>query len=135
NNQVLARLAEIDQRVNRVGQVVTEIATASGEQARGVELIDRTLDTMSRRTQEVAALADASERTAHALAGQSQMLKELVNQFRLPGPMLASILRSLPEARGPVATGPTPAMKKKALGGDPWDAPSMLERNSAVHDF
>lgn len=83
NDKVLSQLSEIDDRVNRVGQVVGEIAAASDEQARGVELIDRALDGMSQRTQAVAASADESEAASRNLLGQSDALRALVGEFRL----------------------------------------------------
>ncbi len=83
NAKVLAQLSEIDDRVNRVGQVVSEIAAASDEQAKGVELIDRALEDMSRRTQAVAANADESEGASRNLTETSEMLRGLVSDFRL----------------------------------------------------
>ncbi len=83
NAKVLTQLSDIDDRVNRVGQVVGEIAAASDEQARGVELIDRALEEMSLRTQAVAANADESEGASRSLIEQSQALRALVGEFRL----------------------------------------------------
>ncbi len=83
NAKVLAQLGEIDARVNRVGQVVGEIAAASDEQARGVELIDRALEEMSLRTQGVAASADESEGASRNLTEQSESLRALVGAFTL----------------------------------------------------
>jgi len=83
NAKVLAQLSEIDDRVNRVGQVVGEIAAASDEQAKGVELIDRALEEMSLRTQSVAASADESEGASRNLTETSSMLRGLVGEFVL----------------------------------------------------
>jgi peptidyl-tRNA hydrolase len=83
NAKVLTQLGEIDDRVSRVGQVVGEIAAASDEQARGVELIDRALDEMSQRTQAVAASADESEGASRNLLEQSDTLRALVGEFKL----------------------------------------------------
>jgi methyl-accepting chemotaxis protein len=83
NTQMLTKLSEIDDRVNRVGQVVAEIAVASDEQARGVELIDRALEEMSQRTQAVAAAADESESASRELASQSGSLRDVVAGFEL----------------------------------------------------
>jgi len=83
NARVLSQLSEIDDRVNRVGQVVGEIAVASDEQAKGVELIDRALEEMSLRTQSVAAAADESEGASRNLSEQSETLRSLVGQFTI----------------------------------------------------
>ncbi len=132
NNQVLARLAEIDQRVNRVGQVVTEIAGASGEQARGVEIIDRTLDTMSRRTQEVAASADESERTAQSLGAQSQLLAELVAEFRLGDSVPRATAHAAPTPSLPPAA---PRPELRPLGARRQHPPSLSEVGSEAFEF
>jgi methyl-accepting chemotaxis protein len=133
NNEVLARLSEIDQRVNRVGQVVGEIAIASDEQARGVELIDRTLDTMSRQTQEVAASADESERTAQGLGAQSQLLSELVGEFSLGANVPVAYVPPTPRQapRAPLARPRPP----KPLGARKPEPPPMTEKESAAFDF
>ncbi len=83
SNRVLAQLGDIDARVSRVGQVVSEIAVASDEQAKGVELIDTALDDMARRIQSVAATADQSKASSEALTEQSAAMHELVSAFQL----------------------------------------------------
>ena len=83
SNRVLAQLGDIETRVSRVGQVVSEIAAASEEQAKGVELIDTALDDMARRTQAVAATADQSKAASESLTEQSAAMHELVSAFEL----------------------------------------------------
>ena len=85
NARMATRLADIDDRVNRVGQVVAAIAEASGEQARSVSAIDEALKGMTERTQSVAASAEESERSSHTLTDQSAALRELVGDFQLAG--------------------------------------------------
>jgi methyl-accepting chemotaxis protein len=100
NAKVLTQLGEIDDRVNRVGQVVGEIAAASDEQARGVELIDRALDEMSHRTQAVAASADESEGASRNLLEQSDALRALVGEFKLEGGATHTVVPRVPLGGG-----------------------------------
>ncbi|MCC7051851.1 MAG: hypothetical protein IT355_01205 [Gemmatimonadaceae bacterium] len=81
NERVLAQLGEIESRVSRVGQVVSEISAASDEQARGVQLIDGALEEMARRTQAVAASADESKSASTGLTEQSRAMHALVASF------------------------------------------------------
>ena len=121
NARVLSQLGEIDDRVNRVGQVVGEIAAASDEQAKGVELIDRALEEMSLRTQAVAANADESEGASRNLTEQSEALRGLVGEFRLE----RSATRQQPAGR---------ALGAKPRGGSPARAAAVgvAARQAAV---
>ncbi len=83
NARVITQLGDIETRVSRVGQVVTEIAAASDEQAKGVQLIDSALEDMARRTQDVAANADQSKGASDALQERSAEMRELVTGFEL----------------------------------------------------
>jgi methyl-accepting chemotaxis protein len=129
NNHVLAKLSEIDQRVNRVGQVVAEIAAASDEQARGVEHIDRALDGMSVRTQEVAASADESERTSRSLGDQSQALSKLVGEFSLGGQAREAVPRRPAPARPPAAP-PRRSTSQRALGSKVAKPPAPASKTA-----
>ncbi|MEP7383193.1 MAG: methyl-accepting chemotaxis protein [Gemmatimonadota bacterium] len=148
NAKVLAQLAEIDVRVNRVGQVVSEIAAASDEQARGVELIDRALEDMSLRTQGVAASADQSEAASRNLTEQSESLRALVGEFRLARTASASRSASFGRqagagtGRGGKALGTSPSGKGSAgasarRGGvesRPTAVPSRRPKPAAASD-
>jgi len=113
NAQVLAQLSEIDDRVNRVGQVVGEIAAASDEQSKGVELIDRALEDMSLRTQGVAAAADESEGASRNLGETSETLRALVGEFKLARRVVS---RAVPPAAREVALGAAPTRAATTAG-------------------
>lgn len=115
NSQVMDKLSEIANRVSRVGQVVSEIAAASDEQAKGVELIDSALEEMSSRTQSVAAAADESEAASRALSGQSATLRDLVGEFRIE----PSTTRWSVEPRpGALGARPRPERVERATRGN-----------------
>ena len=135
NDRVLVRLGDIESRVSRVGQVVNEIAAASGEQAKGVQLIDGALEDMARRTQEMAANADDSKQASEALLTHSAAMHELVGAFRLDeAPQVAGPVSRAAIGRGrPTASRPDcSALHTPPLAGGPahadnaWDTMAEL---------
>lgn len=111
--QVLAKFNEIEDRVNRVGLVVAEIAVASDEQARGGDLIDRALEEMSKRTQAFALAADETEASARSLLEQSHALRTLVDGFELAPTVLRPPARVAPR---PVVSLPSTHSAPRAPG-------------------
>ncbi len=103
NARVITQLGDIETRVSRVGQVVTEIAAASDEQSKGVQLIDGALEDMARRTQEVAANADQSKGASDALQERSAEMRELVTGFELG--QGGSNMKAEPASRASVGRG------------------------------
>lgn len=93
NAEVLAKLGEIDSDVERVANVVAEIATAGEQQADGVRQINVAVEQLNSVTQQVAANAEESASASEELAGQSVTMTGLVATFTL----------SSNEAAGPVA--------------------------------
>jgi len=140
NAKVLTQLGEIDARVNRVGQVVGEIAAASDEQARGVELIDRALEDMSLRTQGVAASADESEGASRNLTEQSDSLRALVGAFALSrgagasratfGRQVAASAGRESRALGAAPSGRGAGRGQGAVKGQPRHQPSAAARGA-----
>jgi methyl-accepting chemotaxis protein len=84
NARVLEQLGDITSRVGRVGEVVGEIAAASDEQAKGVTLIDESLEQLAHRTQAVAANAESSRAASTELSEQSDAVRALIAGFALP---------------------------------------------------
>ena len=80
-----ATLAEIVTSVQRVTDMVTEIAAASREQDTGIDQVNQAVVQMDRVTQSNAAQTEELSATARGLAGQSEQLQELVSRFHLGG--------------------------------------------------
>ena len=78
-------LKEIVGSVKRVSDIVGEIATASAEQAIGIEQVGRTMGQMDRVTQANSSQTDALSTTATLLLRQSSHLEQLVSCFQLSG--------------------------------------------------
>ncbi|HEV7258105.1 MAG TPA: methyl-accepting chemotaxis protein [Bosea sp. (in: a-proteobacteria)] len=66
----------------RVSATVEEIASASGEQANGIDEMSQTVSHMDGMTQQNAALAEQSAASARTLLDQIAQLNELVSTFR-----------------------------------------------------
>lgn len=77
------KLTEIEQQVDRVSRVLSEVAEASESQRRSVREIDGSLQSMQSTTQDVAASAEESSAASQELAGQADRMQEMVGRFRL----------------------------------------------------
>jgi septal ring factor EnvC (AmiA/AmiB activator) len=81
--QVNENLEEIVASVGKVTSVVSAIATASDEQARGIAQVNTAISQMDQVTQQNAASSEESASAAEELSGQAQELTSLVQQFQL----------------------------------------------------
>jgi methyl-accepting chemotaxis protein len=82
-NQSGERLQGIVSSVQRVTDIVGEIAVASGEQSAGVEQVSSAMNQMDQVTQSNSAVTAELSSTAHSLSQQSSRLLELVGVFKL----------------------------------------------------
>ena len=76
-------MTEIVASVQRVSDIMGQIATASGEQEAGIEQINQAIVEMDGVTQQNAALVEQAAAAADALQGQSGHLAQLVSMFKL----------------------------------------------------
>jgi uncharacterized phage infection (PIP) family protein YhgE len=83
NSEVLAKLDAINDQVVKVGAVMTEIATASDQQRRGVEQITTAIAQMNSITQQTVANSEESAATATELNAQAEQMRGMVDQFSL----------------------------------------------------
>ena len=77
-------MSEIVSAVNRVTDIMGEIAAASDEQSRGIEQVGRAVTEMDGVTQQNASLVEASAAAAAALEEQASRLGKAVAVFNLP---------------------------------------------------
>jgi len=84
-NRAGASLADILQSIKTVADIVADIANASGEQASGIEQINKALNQMDQVTQQNSALVEENAATAKTLEQQSHAMDEQVAFFRLGG--------------------------------------------------
>lgn len=90
NEEVLKNLEEINGQVNKVREVMGEIAAASEQQSQGIEQVNVAVEQMNQVVQQVAANAEESAAAAEELNSQSAEMRGLVGQFRLSGDRSAS---------------------------------------------
>ena len=82
-NKAGGALAEIVESINKVATIMSDIASASGEQASGVEEVNKALTQMDEVTQQNSALVEQATATAKTLDQQAQAMSEQVSFFRL----------------------------------------------------
>ncbi|WP_282452981.1 methyl-accepting chemotaxis protein [Pseudomarimonas salicorniae] len=76
-------MSEIVASVQRVTDIMSEIASASDEQSAGIEVVNKTVAQMDESTQQNAALVEEASAAARALEDQADSLAGAVAAFRL----------------------------------------------------
>ena len=82
-------MQEIVEAVQKVADIMDEIAAASAEQSNGIGLVNRAVTQMDQVTQQNAGLVQDSARAASDLVGEAQRLREAVEVFRIVEAQLA----------------------------------------------
>ena len=82
-NRAGSELKEIVSSIKRVAAIVAEIATASAEQASGIDQINKALTQMDEMTQQNSALVEQSAAAAKTLEQQAGTMAERVEFFRI----------------------------------------------------
>jgi methyl-accepting chemotaxis protein len=82
-NRAGTALSEIVASIKQVADIVAGIATASAEQATGLEQVNRALNEMDEATQRNSALVEENSATAKTLEQQSHDMQERIAVFKL----------------------------------------------------
>jgi len=82
-NRAGAALTEIVESIKKVAEIVADIASASSEQATGIEQINKALNQMDEVTQQNSALVEENAATAKTLEHQSKAMDEQVAFFQI----------------------------------------------------
>ncbi|WP_276207480.1 methyl-accepting chemotaxis protein [Modicisalibacter sp. 'Wilcox'] len=104
-------MRDIVASVQRVNDIMDEIAAASQEQSRGIGQTNQAVSQMDQVTQQNASLVQASADAANALAREAEVLSESVARFRL-----ASRFDTAPDD---AAVPSRPALSRAPEGGGP----------------
>ncbi|WP_393999899.1 Cache 3/Cache 2 fusion domain-containing protein [Luteimonas sp. WGS1318] len=104
-------MGEIVASVQRVTDIMSEIAAASQEQASGIDQVNQTITQMDETTQQNAALVEEASAAARAMEEQAAALSETVAIFRVQAPQAA--------AHAVVRTAPAPAPARRASPAAP----------------
>ncbi|MCW0206606.1 MAG: methyl-accepting chemotaxis protein [Achromobacter sp.] len=138
-NQAGATMGEIVASVQRVTDIMAEIAAASQEQSAGIEQVNQTITQMDETTQQNAALVEEASAAARSMEDQARLLSEAVDVFVIEGTAVATsstartphmpvspAKRSRPEtapAQKPVMRKPVAPVRRKpepALADGDW---------------
>jgi methyl-accepting chemotaxis protein len=135
NQEVLTNLEEINTQVNKVREMMAEIAAASEQQSQGIEQVNTAADQMNQVTQQTAANAEESAAAAEELAGQAQEMKSMVASFKLTeSRALPSILQTRAPRMAPrseptsvqVVTNDKLGRRKVQAVAKPLDAKTLI---------
>ncbi len=121
-----ATLQEIVEGVKRVTDIVAEIAAASGEQAAGIDQVNKAVMQMDEVTQQNAALVEESAAAARSMEDQARSLSGVVSFFRLDqaaaplaAPVSVSERPAVPKPVPQQRPATKPVAKAKALDKAP----------------
>ncbi len=121
--------AQLNQSSVKVGELVSEIAAASDEQAQGIEQINRAVSEMDKVVQQVAANAEESASASEEMSAQSLEMKATVRELStlISGkggknddePPLATAHRTVTAQRPTHSKGSRKLLPRKATQPDP----------------
>jgi methyl-accepting chemotaxis protein len=83
NQEVLSNLREINDQVNKVSEVMAEIASASDQQSQGIDQITTSVSQMSDMTQQNAANSEESAASAVELDNLAHKMQKMVDAFNI----------------------------------------------------
>jgi len=95
--ETAASLTEIVTGINETNQLISEIASASEQQSLGIAHINVGIDQVAQVVQQNSATAEESAAASEEMSGQSDMLQQLIAQFKLRES--GAMYRSLPSAQ------------------------------------
>ena len=94
--------------VQRVADIISEIAAASGEQSSGIEQVNQAVGSMDEVTQQNAALVEEAAAAAESLLEQANQLSEAVSVFKIHGEGAQNTLERR-SVQSPMRTSSKPA--------------------------
>jgi methyl-accepting chemotaxis protein len=129
NQEVLVNLDEINAQVNKVSEVMAEIASASDQQSQGIDQITTSVQQMSDMTQQNAANSEESAASAVELDNLAHKMQKLVDAFEISSQASAQNSFATGFSKKPAAKG------KKQNGGlavrPAAEKPAAREGNAA----
>ena len=128
-NKAGASLTEIVDSIKKVAGIVSEIASASGEQSTGIDQVKAALVQMDEVTQQNSALVEQNAAAAKALEQQSKGMDERVSSFRLGDTAkTAAMVQSTVAPARPHASEP---QRQRAVARKPQPPPAPARRAAA----
>jgi methyl-accepting chemotaxis protein len=115
-NKAGTALSEIVGSIKKVADLVADIAHASGEQAGGIEQVNKALSQMDEVTQQNSALVEQNAATAKTLEHQAHAMNERVAAFRIGDGETASSQARRPRPVANVKAAPMAARPQSPVG-------------------
>src|SRR6185436_19581352 len=98
--------------VQQTSGLIAEISAASGEQAGGVEEINRSIAQLEGVTQQNAALVEEAAASAMAFDDEARRLADLVARFRIAGEAAAAVVAAAPVRAPSPASAPALSVRR-----------------------
>jgi methyl-accepting chemotaxis protein len=121
---------DIVTNVQKVSELIGEVAVASAEQTAGVEEINRAIIQMEGVTQQNAALVEEAAASSMAFQEQADLLLQIVSKFRLSETMTAQV-RAAPAAPAP-STAQVRTLTPLPVKENPRPRTATVERRAAA---
>jgi len=123
-------LGDIGSAVQRVTDVVAEIAQASQEQATGIEQVNKAVVQMDDATQQNAALVEEASAASEAIVGQATRLASLVARYRVAEEFAAA---ASPVPKNATAERAPPSVERRG-SKRAWSARGASTGSMPVHE-
>jgi len=133
NAEVLKNFQEITEKINKVSQVVAEIAAASEQQDQGISQVNKAVEQMNQLTQQNAANAEESASAAEEMSSQSEEMRSMVAGFKLS--MANEYTKALPFGGEPAHHTPTGKRGGKVTSGLQPDPRKVIPLDPSDHDI
>ncbi|MBB5205881.1 methyl-accepting chemotaxis protein-2 (aspartate sensor receptor) [Inhella inkyongensis] len=128
-------MTEIVSGVQRVADIMAEIAAAAAEQSDGISQVNDSVVQLDQMTQQNAALVEQSAAAAESLRDQAQRLVEAVAVFRTADTPPTAQIPKAPQAQRPVQRSPvTPPKAAATPKPAPPQPPARPAPSSAASD-
>jgi methyl-accepting chemotaxis protein len=117
-----ASMTGIVASVQRVADLMSEIAAASNEQSQGIGQVNQSIAEMDNATQQNAALVEEAAAAAASLQDQSARLSQVVSVFKLDEPARTALPAAQRAGRAAVrASAPRKALAGASQAKDDWE--------------
>ncbi|WP_027149862.1 methyl-accepting chemotaxis protein [Methylobacter tundripaludum] len=118
-NETGAALTEIVNSVAQVGEIVSQIASASAEQTAGIDQVNQAVSQMDDITQQNAALAEQAAAGSIAMSEQSTSMSKLLNFFKVSSKGTSAPVKTTVRSKVPATPIVAPKPMKTASYSKP----------------
>jgi methyl-accepting chemotaxis protein len=121
--------AQVSERADKVADLVSEIAAASGEQAQGIEQVNKAVSEMDKVVQQNAANAEESASASEQMNAQAESIKAMVNEL---GALVGGTAKEVASAARTGSRRPAAARLQKPVSRSKPPQKSSIRRRDEV---